>query len=83
MMNATNKLILSYFPCTGSFCASDVGLNKPFKSRMRDQWKNWLDVPVEDQEYTKTGKRKTVRNCDCDSLKKIISCFIHIWVIRM
>ena len=58
------KALLVPAGCTSLVQPLDVGLNKPFKSRMRDQWQKWLDVPVEEQEFTKTGKRKRVRKFD-------------------
>lgn len=46
--------------CTSLIQPLDVALNKPFKDRMRSQWKRWLDIPAAEQQLTKSGNRQRV-----------------------
>lgn len=56
--------------CTSLVQPLDVSLNKPFKSSMRSQWKEWMDQLEANQEFTKAGKRKRV-----STLKNLIHTF--------
>lgn len=63
MEKSTNtKALLVPAGCTSLVQPLDVSLNKPFKNKMRDEWKRWLDVPVEEQQLTKSGKRQRVNS---------------------
>lgn len=51
----------------------DVALNKPFKSKLKDSWKNWIDQPTESHSLTPSGKRQRVSG--------IISIEVH-WFLE-
>jgi hypothetical protein len=38
----------------------DVAVNKPFKAHLRNQWKDWIALPEDQQILTKSGKRQRV-----------------------
>lgn len=46
--------------CTSLIQPLDVTINKPFKDRMRIKWRNWLDIPADQQLLTKKGNRQRV-----------------------
>ena len=58
--SANSRSLLVPARCTSLVQPLDVALNKPFKSKMREQWQKWLEVPEEEQQFTKTGKRQRV-----------------------
>ena len=46
--------------CTLLVQPLDVSLNMPFKSYMREFWKNWIDLPEDQHVLIKQGKRQRV-----------------------
>lgn len=58
--------------CTGLCQPVDVGVNKPFKSRMRAKWQEWLlERGINQQESTRSPDRQQICQWVIDSLTDI------------
>ena len=67
------RIQVIYIPpgCTGSCQPVDVGINKPFKDRMRAEWEKWLEGQDMDADRITTPSRGTVSSWVTDALYSI------------
>ena len=56
------NIITQFIPkgCTPLLQPLDVSINKPFKSYVKEFWREFIDTPLEEQRFTPSGNRQRV-----------------------